>query len=944
MIPGLPLGFTSPLLLSALLALPLLWWLLRLVPPRPRRISFPPTRMLFDIEPKEETPARTPWWLTALRLLLAALIIIAAAGPILNPRPAGTNASGPTVILIDSGWAAAPHWQQRLRAAEEIIARAENDGQAVAVIPSGTAPKEVSLLQPAQARDALRLISPAPHTPDRAAMLLPLSRLLQFNPDASVVWLSDGIDSGNAADFVKKLADLAGNRLTVLNGGVETARALAAIDNAAGGLTVKVLRADDSAPAGGAVRARDLRGLALGDAPFAFKAGERETEARFDLPIEIRNDIARLEIAGERSAGSVQLLDKRWRRRSVGLVSGSTADTRQPLLAASFYLTRALSPFADVRTAESASPSEAISRFIDQKLPALVLSDVGTIAPAVHEKLSKWIADGGLLIRFAGPRLAAAEDDNLVPVQLRRGGRVLGGSMSWEQPQHLGQFSREGPFHDLAIPDDVTVTRQVLAEPDGELMQRTWATLNDGTPLVTAAKRGHGLLVLFHVTADTSWSNLPLSGSFVEMLRRVVALAGTGAHAPVTAEGAPAPASARRTVQTISPTRLLDGFGTFTPPGPTAQPIPSDFNGRAEANHPPGFYGPPEGLVAVNTLAPRDRLAPLDLSALQAHVEPYHQAEAIDLRAYLLMTVVILLLADALVVFWLSGGLSRLQWRRAAGAILLFAALFAFGGDRAFAQTSGLSPADQFALRATLQTRLAYVVSGNNEVDSISRAGLEGLSLFLAQRTALEPGDPMAVDPSRDELAFFPMLYWPIVPGTPNPSPATLTKIDAYMKQGGTILFDTRDAFSVMPGRSGDVTPALAKLREILSSLDIPELEPVPQDHVLTKSFYLLRDFPGRFANGKLWVEALPATPEEMETRPARAGDGVSPILITSNDLAGAWAINPDGQPMLPLNQEEPRQREYAFRAGVNIVMYVLTGNYKADQVHAPALIERLGQ
>jgi hypothetical protein len=157
-------------------------------------------------------------------------------------------------------------------------------------------------------------------------------------------------------------------------------------------------------------------------------------------------------------------------------------------------------------------------------------------------------------------------------------------------------------------------------------------------------------------------------------------------------------------------------------------------------------------------------------------------------------------------------------------------------------------------------------------------------------------------------------------------------------------LFDTRDAFSVMPGRSGDVTPALAKLREILSSLDIPELEPVPQDHVLTKSFYLLRDFPGRFANGKLWVEALPATPEEMETRPARAGDGVSPILITSNDLAGAWAINLDGQPMLPLNQEEPRQREYAFRAGVNIVMYVLTGNYKADQVHAPALIERLGQ
>ena len=83
---------------------------------------------------------------------------------------------------------------------------------------------------------------------------------------------------------------------------------------------------------------------------------------------------------------------------------------------------------------------------------------------------------------------------------------------------------------------------------------------------------------------------------------------------------------------------------------------------------------------------------------------------------------------------------------------------------------------------------------------------------------------------------------------------------------------------------------------------------------------------------------------DEDASRPARGGDGVSPIIITSNDLVGAWAIRPDGQPMLPLTPGEPRQREFAFRSGVNIVMYTLTGNYKADQVHAPALIERLGQ
>ena len=249
-------------------------------------------------------------------------------------------------------------------------------------------------------------------------------------------------------------------------------------------------------------------------------------------------------------------------------------------------------------------------------------------------------------------------------------------------------------------------------------------------------------------------------------------------------------------------------------------------------------------------------------------------------------------------------------------------------------------------MKATLETRLAYVLTGDTEADAISESGLRGLTIFLAQRTALEAGEPVGVDISRDELTFFPLIYWPIVPSAAKPSPAALARIDAYMKRGGTVLFDTRDAIMAPPGPGGENrSPGMLALRSILSSLDIPELEPVPRDHVLTKTFFLLREFPGRFNTGQLWVEATPTeNGNEDEKRPARAGDGVSSILITSNDLAGAWATRPDGQSMLPLVPGEPRQREYAFRAGVNIVMYTLTGNYKADQVHVPALLERLGQ
>ena len=169
--------------------------------------------------------------------------------------------------------------------------------------------------------------------------------------------------------------------------------------------------------------------------------------------------------------------------------------------------------------------------------------------------------------------------------------------------------------------------------------------------------------------------------------------------------------------------------------------------------------------------------------------------------------------------------------------------------------------------RSALETKLAYVVTGDRDVDAISKSGLGGLTLFLAQRTALEAGEPIGLDIARDELAFYPLIYWPIVPGAPRPSEETLKRIDTYMKQGGTVLFDTRDAMVAPPGAGGETrSPGMLELRKILSSLDIPELEPVPRDHVLTKTFYLLRDFPGRFNSGQLWVEALPPTGDEEES------------------------------------------------------------------------------
>ncbi|VTZ28475.1 LytTR family transcriptional regulator (fragment) [Methylocella tundrae] len=257
------------------------------------------------------------------------------------------------------------------------------------------------------------------------------------------------------------------------------------------------------------------------------------------------------------------------------------------------------------------------------------------------------------------------------------------------------------------------------------------------------------------------------------------------------------------------------------------------------------------------------------------------------------------------------------------------------------AQAEPSSPAiSQRDINSALTTRLAYVVSGDAKVDEASRQGLLSLSRVLARRTSLTPGEPVGVDPARDELSFYPLLYWPIVAGRPRPSQEAIAKISAFMRLGGTIIFDTRDALTARP--DGPPTPEAQWLRQLLDGVDVPELAPVPADHVVTKTFYLLDGFVGRYVNGVTWIEALPPAPADGSARPARSGDGVSPVIITSNDLAGGWASDPDGESLYALTPGGARQHELALRGGVNLVMYTLTGNYKADQVHVRDLLERL--
>lgn len=932
---GLPLAFTSPWLLMALLSLPIIWWLLRLTPPKPQEEVFPPTRILAKLQEKEETPAQSPWWLTLLRLLMAALVILAMAGPILNPQESSLNGEGPVMIVMDDGWASAQDWETRRNTALALVSEAKDEGRTV--ILKSTAGHENWSSEPLTPEAAASLLEASESIaikPNHAKTANALSATIRTTNPGQIIWLSDGLAREGTEDLANVMR-AANTATAIYEADTENLIIIETISNEPSELFGNLTRAQSTGAQEVSVIARDLKGVVISRANAFFGDGETKTRFKFEGPVELRNQIARLEVDTAKNAAAVQLLDDNNRRRLVGLISGEKYDLSQPLLSPLYYISKALEPFSDLRRSTDANVTASVPELINQGVSAIALADVGVITEATEEELEKWIESGGLLIRFSGPRLAGAPQGKLLPVDIRPGDRNLGGALSWETPKSLAAFERESPFFGINPPRDVLVKKQLLALQEARLEKKTWATLEDGTPLVTAEKRGSGWIVLFHVGSDAEWSNLPLSGTFVEMLRRTVNLSRSSGTT----------ANQNQTIS-LPPLRVLNGEGQFIPPNAAIKPlvVEADQSLDVTTENPPGFYGTEDGFTALNLFEEETILTPLAETDFASDFtrQGYLTGASFDFKIWLLVAAAILLLLDCLAVLWMSGALRGRQTnKRAVASILLLG--FVITHLMSTTPTMAQEQDENFDFQSALKTRLAYVTTGINEVDNISQAGMQGLTFFISSRTALEPGEPIGLDISQDELSFYSLIYWPVDPRAELPTPETIARIDAYMKEGGSILFDTRDQVSgVLGGTSA--SPAARTLQQILSTLDIPPLEPVPTDHVLTKSFYLLDRFPGRYAGGDLWVEKSQELNPTEGRRPARAGDGVSSIMITSNDFAGAWAVDGSLRPLLPTIPPDPTQRNYAFRSGVNLMMYALTGNYKADQVHLPALLERLGQ
>jgi hypothetical protein len=885
-----------------------------MIPPLPRLVRFPAIRLLFGLEPTEQTPMKMPWWLLLLRLLLATALILAVAKPLLNPQ-ADLPGKGPLLLVIDDGWSSAPGWTTRIAHAERLIQRAERANRPVVL--TGTAPSSLDTpapkrgaMRPDEARTLLRALRPKPWSTDRAAAVTAIDQM-QVDPGAYVVWLSDGLEDEGAQKLTDRLRRFDGLQVLLPD---QAATPLLLLPPSPEGrdLKVQALRAVADGPRKVAVQAGDDQGRVVARFDVDFGATATKGEGTLQVPIEMRNRMARLDIESQGGAGSTVLLDERSRRRPVAVLGERPTATGQPLLQEVYFLERALDPYVSL----SIGDRETV---LNRNTAVLLIPDGAAPSANDRDEIAKWIERGGVAVRFAGPNLATGNDP-LVPTPLRLGDRALGGVMSWGQPATLAEFPANSPFLGISIPKDVRISQQVLAEPTPDLADKTWARLTDGTPLVTGEKRGQGFLVLVHTTANTGWSNLALSGLFVDMLQRLVTLsrgiAGDGIN------------------KALKPWRTLDGFGRLGAPPAGAQMLPADAQEtfKPRPTTPPGLYGDENAQVAFNIGGHVDAPKPLALPG-GVSTDRLSEGGETDLSRWFLMAALMLLLADLFISLWLRGLLGRaLRFSRAApAALLLFTAFHVAPPDSIAAdqQTKPGPPplSEEQALRGALDMRLAYIITGDKEVDDISRAGLEGLSEVLRSRTSVEPADPVGLDLEKDEPRLYPLIYWPITSTQPALSPRASAALDRYMRTGGITFIDTRDQQMSFDRR----TAGNPDLKRLLAGIETPPLIAMPADHVLTKSFYLLSDMPGRWQGGKIWIEA----------GNGRVNDGVTTVIIGANDYAGAWATDQRGRGLMPVQGGET-QREMAYRVGVNLVMHALTGNYKDDVVHLQDIMQRL--
>lgn len=903
--------FLTPALLWGLLVLPVIWGLLRIFPPPVRHEQFGGLVLLQSvIQPTQKNIRhKVPWWIWLIRLLLIAAIIVGFAGPVYqSAHDTAIELDKRTIIVEDGGWASVVNWEERQNYIDALL-RQSPDIANVDFISLST--NDIRKLSTSSSDSNLYSIKPQPWIPDRTV----LRDILDDDTYKTVIWLTDGFvyDEAVSKDLLQKknknlhiVQPDKRNSAQITLGRVhrKTATSLDVnVYTTFPDIFIKQQQKSESASL--FLQTIDTNGRVLQTRPLPLAPDAKTTTVTFDLPVQLANKVATIKLANAKTPAHIALADQRDRRILAGMIDltgEQDLQTTSPLLSDQHYIQQALG----LTQSLVILPLDALlSRGVD-----IIFLPGSTVIDKQQTKLLEdWVTNnGGVLVQFADETLTS---DALLPVRMLRDVRTLGSTLSWETPQQLAAFDESSPFAKILLPenDKIVVNRQMLADPSAPRNNsQVWATLEDGTPLVTAKENGNGLVVFFHVAANPSWSTLPLSGVFPSLLEEISRTFASAISTKINTHQKVTHDDKWYIVQGVETNATLKNIDlSLTIDEQT-------FASFATAESPAGFYRSTQNVsenLRPRHLLPENKL-PLDVLDFSniSHVNTYtmQQENIVYYKKWFLLTAFILFLLDVMITSLMN---KKKKNALAVGVLLI--------GMCLSHHTEAQNIDNNIATAAT-STTFAYIQTGDRDIDRLSKAGLATLGRTLTARTSVEPSTPQRVTLDQD-LRAYSLVYWPINTSSTisGLSVQQVKTVSSFITAGGLLLIDTQGK---------QIEPA--QLRSFFTGIFIPPLFPVQQNHVLHRTYYLLDRLSGRFDHNT-------GSPAIWMSQPAL--DGTSSVIIGDVDWSGAWAQDDSGFPLLPVNFE---QQENALRTGVNIVMYAFTGTYKEDQIHVGALLERM--
>lgn len=721
------LSFATGGLLWALLALPLLYFLVRMLPPQPKEVNFPALRILQGLQGGEALARTPPWWLVLLRVLIAALLVLGVAGPRLVPRT--VLSPQPLVILLDNSWPSAALWPTLERTTRSLLNTASTQNKPVWLWPLSDEAPPLVWQSAADAQKKLDLTQPQQQSLNLPEAFTWLGQHL--TTPASILFLSSGVvertqlphlTQGRTPDLVYQPSTLPWMIHQVTREGDSLQVVVQSLNAPPEGLTVEL---------------HDLTHRVISRAGTSTLTPQKQE--------------ATLQLSGlPTQPGYVTLQGQNhiaawWGVPNLGgqprVLVWAPEQKEFPLLSGRYYIQHALAEEAQI------SPYPDLPDDLTT-LDAIVAAQV----PHHPEKILAWVRHGGVYISLAGNWLQGHTDIPLLPSPLRPQPRLLSGPLQLEGAITLTQATASGPLQHMTLDPAALISQQWLPHNGWAEGVEVWLKLKDDTPLVSARKVGQGFVVLVHTGAEAAWSTLPLTGAFPSLLNTLVRLG----QKQGSTDTPPLP---------WPPQQLFD---VYSHPSPlAAQPL-TQAHTPVTPHQPIGFYGTP---AQPHRLDGQQRLlAPLPPTLWpHAAVRYYNtQSQSVDLTPWVLLLVICLLLIDTAL---------RVELRRPGQRLLLLACL--------------LWPLSAVAETSSPTTALGWIASGDPSVDQITAAGLWGLSQVVNQRTSVTLGTPQKLDPARQNLGLYPLLLWPMVEGQPLPSPPAARALRAYVASGGILLIDS---------------------------------------------------------------------------------------------------------------------------------------------------------